>query len=137
MQAAKVRRLTEWAGLQMRQWDFEAYDKIWIVVELRTNIELLNEGRKQRHCVFAHVPQCVGGRSAIFSMRCYQKVVARYTDLGHAIWDRSCELTRLTIEVTETRAVVQARGHLNRQPTDEELKVLRRWAGDKALQMGM
>jgi hypothetical protein len=133
MQKARLGHNIEWKGLGLTDWEFEARDKIWTVVELRNNKELLNEGRKQKHCVYSYVQWCIAGRSAIFSLRGYRKKAAGYREDGQVLWENALELTRVTIEVNSQRAVIQMRGLLNRLPTDEEKIVLRHWAGDKGL----
>jgi hypothetical protein len=119
--------------LGLPDWEFEARDRIWTVTELRNNRDLLNEGRKQRHCVYSYVHWCVAGRSAIFSLRGYRKRIAGYTDEGQLLWDKTEERTRITIEVNSQRAVVQVRGLLNRLPNEEEKRILRHWAGEYGL----
>jgi hypothetical protein len=133
MQKAKLGHNVEWKGLELPDWEHVARDKTWAVVELRNNKELMNEGRKQKHCVYSYVQWCVAGRSAIFSLRGYHKRVVGCTDEGEILWDKTLEQTRVTIEVNSNRAVVQVRGPLNRQPTDEEKQILRQWAGDKGI----
>ncbi len=133
MQKAKLGHSVEWKGLGIPDWEFEAKDRIWTVTELRNNKELLNEGRKQKHCVYSYVHACVGGRAAIFSLRAYRKLVAAYNEDGTPIWDRSFELDRITVEVNNNRMVVQVRGSLNRGATDEEKRLLRQWVGDHGL----
>ncbi|HZT41559.1 MAG TPA: PcfJ domain-containing protein [Chthonomonadaceae bacterium] len=133
MQKAKLGQSVEWKGLGLPDWELEERDRIWIVGEIRNNRELLNEGRKQRHCVYSYVHWCMTGRSAIFSLRAYRKIAAGCTDDGRIIWDRSLDQTRITIEVNSQRAVVQARGLLNRMPTDEEKRILRHWVGEMGL----
>src|SRR5258708_10477412 len=113
MQMAKLRSLLEWPGLMVRDWRYETQDKLWTVRELRTNIELLNEGRKQRHCVFAYVPQCEARTTAIFSMRGYLKVASGSAEDGQVVLDQSDEQNRITIEVNDQRTIVQLRGLLN------------------------
>ncbi len=136
MQKAKLGQNVEWAGLGLRDWELEARDRIWTVEELRDNRELLNEGRKQKHCVYSYVYWCKTGRSAIFSLRGYRKVPVGYTDDGEVVWDKTMEQTRVTIEVNSQRAVVQVRGLMNRGPTDDEKRVLRAWAGEMGLTLG-
>jgi len=133
MQKAGLSHKVEWKGLEMSQWELVERDQVWVVVELLNNRDLINEGRKQRHCVYSYVHWCSAGHSFIFSMRAYRKVRAGYTDEGNIIWDRSSELNRLTVEVNERRTVCQVRGRQNRLPTDDEKKVLRQWAGEKGL----
>lgn len=133
MQKARLGHSVEWKGLGFLDWEYEAKDRIWTVCELRNNKELLNEGRKQKHCVYSYVQACVGGRTTIFSMRAYRKIVGGYNDDGTVIWNRSCELERITIEVNSHRMVVQIRGLMNRPPTDNEKLYLRHWAGERGL----
>ncbi len=135
MQKAKLGQSVEWKGLEWPEWEFEARDQIWTVAELRNNKELMNEGRKQKHCVYSYVSWCVAGRSAIFSLRGYRKRVAEYTEAGQIIWDKTLEQHRVTIEVNSQRAVVQARGLLNCPPTVEERVILRQWAGEKGVRL--
>ncbi len=135
MQKAKLHRIIEWPGVQIRDWEFEAKEKLWTVVELHTNRELLYEGRAQRHCVFAYVQRCVAGGSAIFSMRAYPKVSGGEAIAQQLTGDTSTEITRVTIDVNAKREVVEARGPYNRPPTDEETRVLRRWARQMGLEL--
>jgi hypothetical protein len=132
MQKAKLGHTVEWKGMGVPDWEFEGRDKIWTVCELRNNKELMNEGRKQKHCVYSYVRWCVEGRSAIFSLRAFQKLPAYMSD-GQTIWSKKCELTRVTIEATSTGDIVQVRGHLNRKANDDEKKIIRQWAGEKGL----
>jgi hypothetical protein len=135
IQKAKLGQNVEWKGLGFPEWTVEAKDSLWVASELRSNRELMNEGRKQRHCVYSYVQMCVAGRSAIFSLRSYPKVVADYDAEGAVVWDRSgsLERSRVTVEVNNRREVVQVRGPMNRPPTDEERRFLRHWAGEKGL----
>lgn len=121
MQRMNIRSLVTWPGLQISAWREYRNDMLWEVSELRTNIEVLREGRAQRNCVFAYVPPCRSGKSSIFSLRgfvepTYQK-----------------EVSRVTIEVDEKRRIVQARGYRNCQPTEEERGVMRGWARSKGI----
>lgn len=133
MQRAKLGKHIQWDGLRIADWAYEDKTEVWEVIELRNNKELVNEGRKQKHCVYSYVPQCVNGRSAIFSLRAWRKVAADYDAEGKPVWDRTLETRRVTIEVSASRSVVQVRGPLNRAPAPEERDVLRRWAGEKGI----
>jgi hypothetical protein len=133
MQKAGLGHRVEWKGCGIADWEHVAKDVVWRVAELRSNRDLINEGRKQKHCVYSYVHACASGRVAIFSMRAYAKRVTGYTEDGDVVWDGSCEHNRITIEVTSDRTIVQVRGHLNRLPTDDEKKILRLWAGEKGL----
>lgn len=133
MQRAKLGKHVGWGGLGIADWQFEDKAEVWFVTELRDNKELVNEGRKQKHCVYSYVQRCVEGRSAIFSVRACRKIAADYDTEGRPIWDREYETRRVTVEVSPSRTVVQARGPLNRAPLPEEREVLRRWAGEKGI----
>jgi hypothetical protein len=122
MRSANVRELVEWPGLQIQPWHFEQGGFRWEMTELRNNIDLLREGRKQHHCVFAYVPQCIGGKSAIFSLRRLDEGESEHTRV-------------LTVEVNEKRQITQIRGQYNRRATDAEQKLIRIWARDKALRI--
>lgn len=133
MQRAKLDRHIQWNGLGMTDWTLEDQKEVWFVTELRDNKELVNEGRKQRHCVYSYVQRCVEGRSFIFSVRACRKLAADYDAEGRPIWDRTLETRRLTIELNSSRAVIQVKGPLNRAPIPEEQDVLRQWAGEKGV----
>jgi hypothetical protein len=96
------------------------------VFELTNNRALGDEGRKQRHCVFGYTYACTSGYCRIVSMRWLSKLDA--SD-GSAI-----EFDRLTLEIrTRDRAIVQIRGKLNRRATNEEMAVVKQWAGAHGL----
>lgn len=133
MQRAKLGKHIQWDGLGITDWLYKDKSEVWDVIELKDNKELVNEGRKQKHCVFSYVHRCVQGQSFIFSLRAYRKLAADYDAEGNPIWDRSFELRRVTIEVSPGRGIVQVRGPLNRPPAPEEREVLRRWAGEKGI----
>lgn len=135
MQKAKLGTSVEWNGLDITDWEWEARDCIWSVTQLRNNRDLMNEGRKQMHCVYSYVQWCISGHSAIFSLRSYRKRVAGYTEEGALIWDKTMELSRVTIEVNRQRDVVQVRGKLNCAAEPEEKKILRQWAGEKGIRV--
>lgn len=135
MQRAKLGKHIQWAGLQVADWTYENKAEVWDVLELKDNKELVNEGRKQKHCVYSYVPRCVEGRSFIFSLRACRKLAADYTEEGKPIWSREFETRRVTIEVNASRCIVQVRGPLNRPPSPEEQQVLRRWMGERGIQV--
>jgi len=133
MQRAKLGKHIQWSGLGVADWSYEDKTEVWDVIELKDNKELVNEGRKQKHCVYSYVQRCVEGRSFIFSMRACRKLAADYDAEGRPIWDKTFEMRRVTIEVGPSRGIVQVRGPLNRPPGPEEKEVLRRWAGEKGI----
>ncbi len=133
IQQAKLGWHIEWRGLGLADWVYEAKDEVWFADELRTNKELVSEGRKQKHCVYSYVPWCVEGRSFIVSLRGCRKYASEFDAEGKPIWDREFETRRVTIEVSPSRSIVQVRGPLNRAPSPDESAILRRWAGEKGI----
>ncbi len=88
--------------------------RVYEVAELIGSEELAEEGRAMGHCVATYWRLCESGQSSIWSLK---------------VEDASGHVERLlTLEVRNgARRIVQARGMLNRQPTEEELGILARW----------
>jgi hypothetical protein len=131
MQKAKLGSNITWAGLGIAGWENVTKNAVWRMAELQSNRDLLNEGRKQKHCVYSYVQHCIAGRSYIFSLRGSNKAFSHYDCDGNIVWNAVDEFTRITVEVNSQRAIVQVRGALNRAATEEERKILRMWAGEK------
>ncbi len=86
------------------------FDQVWTMREILLAHDLMEEGRRMRHCVSCYAIDIKEGRSSIWSLRC---------DAVRA----------LTVEVdNKARKIVQARGVCNRDPKPFELGLLRRWA---------
>src|SRR3569833_2799686 len=130
MQKAKLGSAVVWPGTGKMPWQYVGDRIVWQAMELRSNKDLLAEGRKQRHCVYSYVQQCLAGRSFIFSLRGSTKAFAGYDADGKVIWDGVDEQTRLTVEVNARGVFVQIRGQLNRKAVPDEMAVLRRWSGE-------
>lgn len=93
-------------------------DGLWEVFQLRRGEHLVVEGAVLRHCVATYFQSALNGSCEIFSL-CHE---------GQR---------RLTVEVRpHTRAVVQARGLLNRPPRPDERAVLERFAAVNQLAVG-
>tara|TARA_Y100000588_G_scaffold210270_1_gene224289 strand:+ start:118658 stop:120160 length:1503 start_codon:yes stop_codon:yes gene_type:complete len=90
------------------------------IIELTTNAELSEEGRKLSHCVGSYVRRCGSGDSFIFSYRSKD-----YSD--HNV--RSV----LTIEVSRGKKIVQVRGKKNRMPTTSEKNIIQHWASKEKI----
>ena len=122
----------EWEGFNISRWSTKTVGQqptLWEVQELRSNRELMNEGRKQKHCVYGYVQRCVEGRCSIFSLRQYRLGIVGVDEEGKPVHDKFEELTRVTIEVASHRSICQMKGVLNRRPTPEEASALNQWAG--------
>jgi hypothetical protein len=101
----------------------------WLVRELLSSQELMEEGREQKHCVFGYGANCVNGSCSIWSLRVRAGNDVRFRRL-------------LTIEVNNgRRAVVQVRGRCNKtlgaSRRSERMRtageILRRWARESRL----
>lgn len=94
--------------------------KIWRIRELLSSQELVAEGCALHHCVASYATSCKRGRSGIWTMSCE---------------DMAGVKKLLTIEVLLHHGqICQVRGKNNRLPTDQEKKVVQRWALKEGLQ---
>jgi PcfJ-like protein len=107
-----------WQGSSIPNALYEVDGVTWRFMQIRRGMRLFEEGQKMRHCVAAYRQACVSGESTIWSL-------TRQDDRGV----RRC----LTIELHPRGLIVQCRGFANRSPTDEEVAIITRWAGDFGL----
>jgi hypothetical protein len=91
---------------------------IWRLHQIKTGEELAREGQRMAHCVASYRDKCVRGESSIWSLT---------VSGGGAV------APRLTIEVADTRTIVQCRGFANRTATPDEIAVVKRWAAEHGL----
>lgn len=120
--AARIRARSENAdlpasGFQAGIWEVSA--GIWTVEEVCSTKLLAQEGSEMRHCVATYEAEIQIRYSSIWSMK-----VER------------CGVTQraVTIEVCNpSRSIVQVRGKYNRCPTEEEQRILERWARENGL----
>ncbi len=93
----------------------------WSIRELLTARALMAEGHAMQHCVASYALSCARGSSSIWTLEC-----------------RSLEGQKkcVTIEVRpRSRHICQIRGHMNRLATEQELRVVRRWAEQEDLHL--
>jgi hypothetical protein len=88
-------------------------EEIWTISELRSSVQLREEGRKMRHCVLSYTRSYVAGENSIWAME---------------LQSAGGIEKKQTIQVTKAGQIVQVRGKLNRLPTAGEFSVLERWA---------
>lgn len=92
----------------------EEYTEIMQIKELTSYSSLVEEGKKQRHCVGSYAKRCKNGNIAICSLR---------------LKIDKLEETIATIEVDFNRkAVVQAKGRFNKVLDSRSLNFINRWA---------
>ena len=119
--------------VQIREWAASGYAGLnysegmadrdsfrrWTIRELVSGSALLAEGRQMKHCVATYAASCARGMASIWTL----EVESR----------DGCEKL-LTIEVRNSaRLICQARGRMNRMPTQRELNLLHRWAATAGL----
>lgn len=97
--------------------------RVWTIRELLSREALVVEGRQLNHCVATYVHYCATGRTSIWTMEAETTEGRR---------------KHLTIEVrNRTGRIVEARGKANRLPKQQELSILRRWAAESGLTVGV
>jgi hypothetical protein len=92
---------------------------IWRMHQITDDRELYREGERMRHCVFSYRLRCMESLSSIWSLTCEHPIGTFHRGI--------------TVEVDKGGAVVQCRGFANRAPSENELAIVRRWAGDHGL----
>ena len=117
-QREPVARGGSWAGAAIADWSWSPTVKDtckheqFVVVQLRTAADLVEETRAMHHCVATYAAKCIAGHAAIWSLR-------------HRVGNQTSRV--LTIEVDSQRRAVQVRGLANRLAKPDERKVLERW----------
>jgi hypothetical protein len=110
-------------ALQSGPRDRPAQQIIWTLRELLSTQDLVEEGRRLRHCVATYARSCAAGACSIWSLE------RRFNDETRA-------QPILTIEVDAKGVVVEARGRANRWPNDQEKNVLEVWMKEAGLKPG-
>ncbi|MEM7312784.1 MAG: PcfJ domain-containing protein [Planctomycetota bacterium] len=105
------------------QMDEHTETRSWFIRQIRTKTELVREGREMSHCVGSYDWECDEGQTTIWSMQSKTAPFSRRRVL--------------TIEVDpKKRTVETALGYKNRQPTDEEMAILKKWMEREAVTFG-
>ena len=91
----------------------------WNFKQITSSRELQQEGNAQRHCVLSYKDRCIQGHISIWSLTAADE----YGKINR----------KLTIELTNSGSIVQARGLANRIPRPEEKVLMERWAKDHGL----
>lgn len=105
-------------GLRIEEGS-EKNRKIWIIRELLSGKELIEEGRKMHHCAASYASSCHKNLKSIWSMTCQ-------TNEGIQ--------NKLTIEVAY-QDIVQARGMWNAKAGQQERQIMERWASTSGLRI--
>ncbi len=134
---ARLGTMVQWEGLKIAPMEFETMSHFGQISELYDNQQLMIEGLKQKNCVYTYVDECKRGVSRIFSMRVYARIFVGYDRLNTPRWEKTREISRVTIEVDPNRQqIYQVRGPLNRAATSDESRWIRLWAHQNKMTFG-
>lgn len=112
----------KWESTGIPTWQYktgkleENTQVTWLMREILTGSELVEEGHRQHHCVASYKTACINRSTSIWTLR-RQK--------NHQESERT-----ITVELNKSGSVVQARGFANRPPKPDERHVLEKWIYD-------
>jgi PcfJ-like protein len=115
-----------WPGATIADWSWSptvqdrAKQRQFVVVQLRTAVDLVAETRAMHHCVASYAAKCIAGHASIWSLR-------------HRVGGQTDRL--LTSELDGLGRAIQVRGFANRPAQPEERKVLERWAKARGIHL--
>jgi len=112
-----------WEGCAIPDEEFERYDdgrlQKWKFTQIKTTKRLAEEGTQMRHCVYSYKSRCIENQVYIWSLSTIDEV--------------GTETKRVTIELTNSGSIVQARGKANRLLKNNERRVIGYWADKHGL----
>lgn len=97
-------------------YSHEKQGKHYIIKQLKTNKELIEEGAALKHCVGLYTSHCLQHGSFIFSLR----------ELKVNEQEETEEIRCITIELNRNR-IIQKKGHYNRSCKAFELAIISAW----------
>ncbi len=110
---------TKWASSHIISWEYKKTIRLknnkkveveYLIKELLSGLELLEEGRQLNHCVYSYTGSCQRGSCRIYSLR-----------------EKRFSSSILTIEV-RGYSIVQIRGKNNRMMDSTERSIIEEWA---------
>ena len=120
----KVMGNHQWEGAPIPdtviQTGSESQPMKWHFTQIKSSKLLAEEGTKMRHCVYGYKNQCVNGQTYIWSLSREE----------HGLLHR-----RVTIELSNSGDIVQARGLANRTIRSEERYAVLLWARENGLNL--
>ena len=109
-----------WTGLAVNNYKYESKNYLWMINQLCTVHELINEGRKMKHCVSSYAYKCFNNECGIFNVSCVNKSANAAESVA-------------TIEISSRYEIVQMRGKCNARVTGKVTSVVARWAQQERL----
>jgi hypothetical protein len=112
---ARVKKMgnAEWTGIPLEDEKFELNGMTWWFTQLKTSKALASEGNSMHHCVYSYQQRCIDGLISVWSVK----------KKGCVDFERA-----LTLEITGTGDIIQARGFANRAPKKEEHEAVSFWS---------
>ena len=114
--------IEKWEGLNINGFWYENGDHVWMIEQIRCFQELINEGRKMKHCVASYASKCITGDCGIFNVSCFSKSINITESIA-------------TIEVSSNRTIVQIKGKCNAAVKGKAVNIITRWAGQNHITM--
>jgi hypothetical protein len=114
--------IPRWKGLGISRFRYETEDCVWVITELTSVQDLVNEGRKMKNCVGNYANKCASGNSAVFS-------VERINKVNNQLIENAA-----TLEVNvSNRMLIQAKGKCNAALPSKTMNVIDRWAASNRI----
>lgn len=113
-QIKKSNKKITWPGLTINDYSYEDKDNIWEIKQLKTQKELVNEGRKMHHCVASYEKYCVEGKCGIFNVSRYDK-------------NKDIVISEATVEVRNDNYINQMRGICNAEINSSTKQIIMQW----------
>jgi hypothetical protein len=114
--------IPRWRGLGISRFRYETEECVWVITELTSVQDLVNEGRKMKNCVGNYADKCASGNSAVFS-------VERFNKENNQLIENAA-----TLEVNvSNRMLIQAKGKCNAALPAKIMSVIDRWAASNGI----
>ncbi len=102
----------KWIGEKIENFKLNYNEDEYEIVQITNEIDLAEEGKEMRHCVYSYLHKCVEGICSIWSLR---KII-----------DKNEYERLLTIELRNSK-IVQIKGFQNRNPNIYEKHIIYNW----------
>jgi len=100
-----------WKSCNLKWIDHEIDGTRYVIEEIKDSKTLFDESKALKHCVYSYLPDCIRSYSSIFGLRIEE----------NGVFKPCC-----TIELRRNK-VVQFLGENNRDPYEEERRILKEW----------
>ena len=108
-----------WKGAAYKKWEEERNGKAYQIIQLMTGQALIDESAQLNHCVRGYAQRCHKNWCSIWSLQ---------IKLGETFWK-----SLVTIEINNSKQIVQAKSSCNRIPKGEHLDIIKAWTKREGL----